>query len=114
MPAIPGACRRMHRTHGDLHSHPLPSQPHPFPKPPQRIKLQFAELVDDARRCPVRKEPLTTHRHSAPLSASSQKFPWSFHSFFHFWILNNVLRKPGPNYSPLPNAARSKSPALLQ
>lgn len=114
MPAIPGACRRMHRTHGDLHSHPLPSQPHPFPKPPQRIKLQFAELVDDARRCPVRKEPLTTHRHSAPLSASSQKFPWSFHSFFHFWILNNVFRKPGPNYSPLPNAARSKSPALLQ
>lgn len=34
---------------------PLPSQPHPFPKPPQRIKLQFAELVDDARHCPVRK-----------------------------------------------------------
>lgn len=34
---------------------PLPSQPHPFPKPPQRIKAQFAELVDDARRCPVRK-----------------------------------------------------------
>lgn len=66
---------------------PVPSQPHPFPKPPQRIKLQFAELVDDARRCPVRKA--ASHEHTDPqplLSASSQEYPQSFCSLLFFFL----------------------------
>lgn len=52
----------------------------------------------------------------SPGAASSQKSPQRFLPFFFslFWIFNNAFTKPGPNYSPLPSPARSKSPASLQ
>lgn len=62
--------------------------------------------------------PVRTRGDSALLAASSQKSPQTFRSSFFFpllfWIFNNALAKPGPNYSPLPSPARSKSPAPLQ